>query len=50
MEIRSFQSLIGIEFLVKYDYGCSQDMSMRLYRVLVIPTMDYGAAEFFDSH
>ena len=45
-KLKGFKALKGIDFLVKDNHGCSQDIFMKLYRALVIPTMDYGAAAF----
>ena len=41
---KGFKSLKGIEHFINSNRRCSQEIFMRLYKSLVLPTMDYGVA------
>ena len=41
---KGFKALKGIEHFINSNSGCSQDTFLRMYRSLVLPTMDYGVA------
>ena len=40
----SFRALNGLEIFSKDSRGCPQSIFMRLYKSLVVPLFDYGAA------
>ena len=45
-KLEGFKAIKGIDFLIQDNHGCSQDTYMKLYRSLVLPVIDYGAAAF----
>ena len=45
-KLKGFKAIKGIYFLIQDNHGCSQDTNMKLYRSLVLPVIDYGAAAF----
>ena len=45
-KLKVFKAIKGIYFLIQDSHGCSQNTYMKLYRSLVLPVIDYGAAAF----
>ena len=45
-KLKDFKAIKGIDFLIQDNHGCSQDTYTKLYKSLVLPAMDYGAAAF----